>query len=110
MRFFSSSLITKPESSDPLTLYMLANPSKSLANTIVPAVVVFSIAMAIALIPVRNKDGLILLLQNVSDALMKMASFVAKLAPIGLIVPDYRRSSFATLEKYMAEGNCVSVC
>ncbi len=82
--FFSSSLITKPASFDPLTLYIPANPFKSLANTIVPAVVVFSIAMGIALIPVRNKDGLILLLQNVSDALMKMASFVAKLAPIGI--------------------------
>jgi len=82
--FFSSSLITKPASFDPLTLYIPANPFKSLANTIVPAVVVFSIAMGIALIPVRNKDGLILLLQNVSDALMKMASFIAKLAPIGV--------------------------
>jgi len=82
--FFSSSLITKPASFDPLTLYIPANPFKSLANTVVPAVVVFSIAMGIALIPVQNKDGLILVLQNVSDALMKMASFVAKLAPIGI--------------------------
>ncbi|MFQ5642422.1 MAG: cation:dicarboxylate symporter family transporter [Thiogranum sp.] len=82
--FFSSSLITKPATFDPLTLYIPANPFNVLANTIVPAVVVFSIAMGIALIPVQNKDGLLLMLQNVSDALMKIASFVAKLAPIGI--------------------------
>lgn len=82
--FFSSSLITKPATFDPLTLYIPANPFHVLADTIVPAVVVFSIAMGIALISVPNKDGLLLVLQNVSDALMRMASFVAKLAPIGI--------------------------
>ncbi len=82
--FFSSSLITKPASFDPLTLYIPSNPFHVLANTIVPAVVVFSIATGIALIMVPNKDGLLQVLQNISDTLMKMASFVAKLAPIGI--------------------------
>ncbi len=82
--FFSTSLITPPAKFDPLTLYIPANPFHALANSIVPAAVVFSIAMGLALIPVRNKDGLILGLQNLSDALMKIASFVAKLAPIGI--------------------------
>ena len=82
--FFSSSLITKPATFDPLALYIPANPFKVLANTTVPAVVVFSIAMGISLITVQNKNGLLQVLQNVSDALMKMASFVAKLAPIGI--------------------------
>ncbi len=82
--FFSTSLITPPASFDPLTLYIPANPFHALANTIVPAAVVFSIAMGLALISVRNKDGLLAGLQNLSDALMKIASFVAKLAPIGI--------------------------
>ena len=82
--FFSTSLITPPATFDPLTLYIPANPFHALANTIVPAAVVFSIAMGLALIAVKNKDGLLLGLQNLSDALMKIASFVAKLAPIGI--------------------------
>ena len=82
--FFSSSLITQAASFDPLTLYIPANPFRSLANTTVPAVVVFSIGTGVALISVANKDGLLLILQNVSDALMRIASFVAKLAPIGI--------------------------
>ena len=82
--FFSRGLITQPASFDPLELYIPANPFKVLANTTVPAVVVFSIAMGISLIAVPNKDTLLQILQNVSEALMKMASFVAKLAPIGI--------------------------
>ena len=82
--FFSTSLISKPASFDPLTLYIPSNPFHSLADTIVPAVVLFSIAMGIALISVKNKDPLMQALQNLSDALMKIASFVAKLAPIGI--------------------------
>ncbi|MFV1973258.1 MAG: cation:dicarboxylate symporter family transporter [Thiohalobacterales bacterium] len=82
--FFSSGLITQPASFDALELYIPANPFKVLANTTVPAVVVFSIAMGLSLIAVPNKDTLLQVLQNVSDALMKMASFVAKLAPIGI--------------------------
>ncbi len=82
--FFSTSLITPPSSFDPLTLYIPSNPFYSLANTIVPAAVVFSIAMGLALITVKNKAGLLNGLQNLSDALMKIASFVAKLAPIGI--------------------------
>jgi Na+/H+-dicarboxylate symporter len=82
--FFSSGLITQPASFDPLELYIPANPFKVLANTTVPAVVVFSIAMGLSLIAVPDKDNLLHVLQNISDALMEMASFVAKLAPIGI--------------------------
>ena len=82
--FFSSSLVSKPAVFDPLALYIPANIFDVLATTTVPAVVVFSIGMGIALIGVRDKDALLQSMQNVSDALMKMASFVAKLAPLGI--------------------------
>ncbi len=82
--FFSTSLITPPARFDPLTLYIPSNPFHALANTIVPAAVVFSIAMGLALIAVPDKDGLLRGMQNLSDALMKIASFVARLAPIGI--------------------------
>ena len=49
-----------------------------------PAVVLFCLLLGSALITVPNKQTLLDLTANVSDALMKVASFVAKLAPIGI--------------------------
>ena len=82
--FFSSSANTAPVVLDPLTLYVPANPFYSLANTIVPAVVVFSLLLGTALISVPDKDGLLKALANLGDALMRIASLVAKTAPIGI--------------------------
>ena len=72
------------ESVDLLTLYIPANPFYSFANTIVPAAVVFSILFGIALISVPDKQSLLTILGNGGTALMRMASFVSKLAPIGI--------------------------
>jgi Na+/H+-dicarboxylate symporter/ABC-type amino acid transport substrate-binding protein len=82
--FFSTSLIEKGPTLDFLTLYLPSNPFYSLANTIVPAVVIFSILLGTALITLPNKDKVTDVLDTFSDALMKIASFVAKLAPIGI--------------------------
>ncbi len=82
--FFSTSLIEEPKGIDLLSLYIPSNPFYVLANTIVPAAVLFSIAMGLALITVRDKAGLIRGLHNLSDALMRIASFVARLAPVGI--------------------------
>ncbi|MFV1982082.1 MAG: cation:dicarboxylate symporter family transporter [Thiohalomonadales bacterium] len=82
--FFSTSLIAESQSFDFLRLYIPSNIFYSMANTIVPAVVLFSLLLGIALINVSNKDVLINLATNISDGLMKVASYVAKLAPIGI--------------------------
>jgi Na+/H+-dicarboxylate symporter len=82
--FFSSSLISEDPSLDLLTLFVPSNPFSALANMVVPAVVLFSILLGAALIPLPNKKPVIEILQTLSDALMKIASLVAKLAPIGI--------------------------
>jgi Na+/H+-dicarboxylate symporter/ABC-type amino acid transport substrate-binding protein len=82
--FFSSSLVTEGKPIDLLSLYIPANPFYSLSNTIVPAIVLFSIFLGVAMITVNNKDNFLLSLHNLSDALMKIASVVAKSAPIGI--------------------------
>ncbi len=82
--FFSSSLVTEVVRFDFVDLYIPANIFASLSNTIVPAVVLFSLLMGISLINVENKDTLLRLSSNVADALMGIASFVAKLAPLGI--------------------------
>ena len=82
--FFSTSLINETTKFNFLDLYIPANIFSSLANTIVPAVVLFSLLMGISLINIKNKDTLLHLAGNVADGLMGIASFVAKLAPLGI--------------------------
>ncbi len=82
--FFSTSMVAEAKKINFLDLYIPANPFYAMAHTIVPAIVVFSIFLGVALITVENRKGFILSMQNLSDALMKMASVVAKSAPIGI--------------------------
>ncbi|MFV2055255.1 MAG: cation:dicarboxylate symporter family transporter [Thiohalomonadales bacterium] len=82
--FFSTSLTAEAQSFDFLRLYIPSNVFYSMSNTIVPAVVLFSLLLGIALIQVRNKDVLISLATNIGDGLMVVASFVAKSAPLGI--------------------------
>lgn len=82
--FFSSSMLAESGNFDFLSLYIPSNIFYALSNTVVPAVVLFSLLMGIALIQIKEKTILLELAANVSDGLMKVASFVAKLAPIGI--------------------------
>lgn len=82
--FFSSSLVSEPEKLNFIDLYIPSNIFASLAATVVPAVVLFSLLMGVAVISVPNKEPLLALTTNISDALMRVASFVAKLAPLGI--------------------------
>ncbi len=82
--FFSSSMVAESTAFDFLKLYIPSNIFASLADAIVPAVVLFSLLMGIALINVKNKDTFLMLTTNIGDSLMKVASYVAKVAPLGI--------------------------
>ncbi|WP_198265257.1 cation:dicarboxylate symporter family transporter [sulfur-oxidizing endosymbiont of Gigantopelta aegis] len=82
--FFSSSLVTEVPPFNFVDLYIPSNIFSSLSNTIVPAVVLFSLLMGVSLINVKNKEPFITLTNSVADTLMGVASFVAKLAPFGI--------------------------
>jgi Na+/H+-dicarboxylate symporter/ABC-type amino acid transport substrate-binding protein len=82
--FFSTSLTQEAAAFNFINLYIPSNIFYSLSNTIVPAVVLFSLLMGISLINVKNKETVLTLTCNLSDSLMGVASFVAKLAPLGI--------------------------
>ncbi len=82
--FFSTELTAEPTAFNFIKLYVPSNIFASLSQTIVPAVVLFSLLMGVALIQVKNKSTLLTLTTNISDSLMKVASYVAKLAPLGI--------------------------
>jgi len=82
--FFSSSQIEEGAAVDFLQLYIPSNIFASLANAIVPAIVVFSILFGVALIRVGNKQRVVDLLTTVGDTLMTMTGFIGRLAPYGV--------------------------
>jgi Na+/H+-dicarboxylate symporter/ABC-type amino acid transport substrate-binding protein len=82
--FFSTTLVEERPPIDFVALYIPANPFHSLANSIVPAVVLFSALMGIALMGIEKKDSLIEPLRVVERALAGANRLVARLTPIGL--------------------------
>ena len=82
--FFSTTLLQPRPGFDLVALYIPSNPFHSLANNVVPAVVLFSIILGIALMGVERKQGLIDLLQVAADALSRATRFVSRLTPYGL--------------------------
>jgi Na+/H+-dicarboxylate symporter/ABC-type amino acid transport substrate-binding protein len=84
--FFSTTLIEQKEPIDFVDLYIPANPFHSLANNVVPSVVLFSIAVGLALVTVEDQRKTIFLdwLAVLSELLMQVTKFVGKLIPIGV--------------------------
>lgn len=83
--FFSTSLVEQPEKVNYLQLFIPANPFYSFANNIVPAVVLFSIALGLGLIGINDKHGLLDHLRILNRAMMNVTQFVSKLMPIGVL-------------------------
>lgn len=81
---FQKSSLDAIQAPDFLQLYIPSNPFFSLANGIVPAVVVFSIMIGLALTGMKNKSVLIEPLSILGEVLSKITGFVARLAPIGV--------------------------
>ncbi|MDJ0951592.1 MAG: cation:dicarboxylase symporter family transporter [Alphaproteobacteria bacterium] len=82
--FFQKSSIETPAAPDFLQLYIPSNPFFSLANAIVPAIVVFSIMIGLALTGVHNKAIIVEPLLALGEILRKITSAIAKLAPLGV--------------------------
>ena len=82
--FFSTTMIEERASVDFLSLYIPSNPFHSLANSVVPAVVLFSAVLGIALMGVNGKERLIEWLQIVERTLARANRLVVRLTPLGL--------------------------
>jgi len=82
--FFSTTMLEDRERFDFLGLYIPTNPFNSLANNIVPAVVLFSLVVGVALIAVPQKSRLIEVLHIAGAALSKATNFIVSLTPYGV--------------------------
>lgn len=82
--FFSTSLLQPESRFDFVDLYIPANPFNSLANNVVPAVVLFSIVLGVALITVPRKQVLLDVLAVASDMVGRATRLVVQLTPYGM--------------------------
>ncbi|CAB1057798.1 Proton/glutamate symporter [Olavius sp. associated proteobacterium Delta 1] len=82
--FFSTSLVETPPKVDFLSLYIPSNPFYSMANNVVPAVVMFSILLGVALMGIQDKEVIIKGLTTVAQALVKITGLIVKLTPFGV--------------------------
>jgi len=90
--FFSASALETHPPFDFLNLYIPSNPFHSLANNVVPAVVLFSVILGVALIGVEKKQPLLDVLSVIGTALSRATRFIVKLTPFGI----FAVSAYAT--------------
>ncbi len=98
--FFSTSLVSPVAKTDFLSLYIPSNPFFSLANNIVPAVVLFTILIGIALITIGNKKSFLDCMQTAADALVKVTGMVVRLTPIGVFAIAASAAGTMSIEEF----------
>jgi len=82
--FFSTRFLQPPPEVDLVKQYIPANPFNSLANNVVPAVVLFSILFGVALISIDGKEKLLDQLDVACDALTRINGYIVRLTPYGV--------------------------
>jgi Na+/H+-dicarboxylate symporter/ABC-type amino acid transport substrate-binding protein len=82
--FFSTTLLEESPPLDLVGLYIPANPFNALANNVVPAVVLFSALLGLALIAVPGKQVALDTIRVITVAVERIARFVVALTPYGL--------------------------
>jgi len=82
--FYSSSLVEPAKEIKLINIFIPKNFFASLSNNQIPAVVVFCIALGIALITSKDKQEVFKLFDVLGEAVMRVIKFVVKLTPIGV--------------------------
>ncbi len=98
--FFSESSVLMPPEVDYLSLYIPSNPFRALANSMVPAVVIFSIFVGIALIGIENKEPLLNNLKIISAALTRVTNWIVKLTPLGVFAISASAAGTMTIDEF----------
>jgi len=97
--FFSSGLVEPPATVDLVALYIPTNPFASLAGNVVPAVVLFSIMVGVALSRLPGTESLLDNMNVLASALNRVNTMVVKLTPIGVFAIAAATAGTMTLEE-----------
>jgi Na+/H+-dicarboxylate symporter/ABC-type amino acid transport substrate-binding protein len=98
--FFSTSLVESNRQVDFVELYVPSNFFYSLANNIVPAVVIFSLAIGIALIGIERKSTLLDSLDTLGNAMLRVTDFIVGLTPFGVFAIAASSAGTMSVEEF----------
>jgi Na+/H+-dicarboxylate symporter/ABC-type amino acid transport substrate-binding protein len=82
--FYATTTTVREAPIDWLDLYIPSNPFRSLANNVVPAVVVFSILLGVALLGIDEKSRIVSPLRLVNETLGRASTLLVRLTPFGI--------------------------
>ncbi len=107
--FFSTSIIEPAAPIDYFKLYIPSNPFESMASGYVPAMVIFSIAMGLALIGMEgeHKQQLISFMHTCGEIFSKITQALVKVLPIGIFAMSASAAGtmgvdeFASMQVYL---------
>jgi Na+/H+-dicarboxylate symporter len=97
--FFSTTLVERRPPFNFVDLFIPSNPFYSLANNIVPAVVLFSVFLGVALVGVERKQALLDVFGVAKDALSSATKFVVGLTPYGIFAIAANTAGTLNLEQ-----------
>lgn len=97
--FYSSNIIHESIPFNPIEIYIPSNPFYAMANSIVPAVVLFCIAFGVALIKHKDKALLVDAFKVFSDTLARVMNFMVQLTPLGVFSIAAVAAGTMTLEQ-----------
>jgi Na+/H+-dicarboxylate symporter len=98
--FFSTSLVEQRPPFNFVDLYIPSNPFHSLANNVVPAVVLFSVIVGVSLIGLPRKQTLLDVLQTATDAVSRATRGVVRLTPYGLFAIAASAAGTLSVEQF----------
>jgi Na+/H+-dicarboxylate symporter len=98
--FFATTDVSREPQIDWLDLYIPSNPFHSLANNVVPAVVVFSVLLGVAILGLPGKERILGPLGLVSDSLGRAGGLLVSLTPYGLFAIAGHAAGTLRLEEF----------
>ena len=97
--FFSTTLVERRKPFNFVDLFIPSNPFYSLANNVVPAVVLFSVFVGVALVGVERKHTLLDVFAVAQSALSAATKFVVGLTPYGIFAIASNTAGTLNLEQ-----------
>jgi Na+/H+-dicarboxylate symporter/ABC-type amino acid transport substrate-binding protein len=98
--FFSAAPQEAEHPIDWVGLYIPSNPFHSLANNVVPAVVVFAVLAGIALMGMKDKQALLRPLAVFNDAMGRVGAMVTKTTPYGIFAIAAHTAATMRLDEF----------
>lgn len=100
--FFSTSSIEEPQKVDYFKLYIPSNPFESMAQGYVPAMVLFSIAMGLALIGMEgdSKVQVLTFMHTCSDIFSRITQGLIKILPVGIFAMSASAAGTMSIEEF----------